>query len=486
MTLAIADCIHLLAPIGQLQRKAWSHADAVAESMRINWVPVLITSVTTALGFLTLNFAESPPMQDVGTIVAVGVGAAWLLSVTFFLAFLAVLPPPRQLPLLSDPRFLDRASEAVVKHRRAILALCVPFVVLLALGIPRMTVDDDLIKYFPRSFPFRADSEFIQARLTGLHTLSYSIPSGEEGGVTEPQYLQALDAFADWFRQQDKVTHVSSITDTLRRLNRAMNGDDARFATLPESRELAAQYLLLYEMSLPANHDMNNLVDISKSRSLVTVTLSNVTTNDIRRLASEGQRWLAERGFEAPATGPSAMYAQLSDRNIRNMLTGTALELAVISCLMIVLVRSFRIGILSLIPNFVPAIICFGLWGWFGEDVNVAISVVAAMTFGIVVDDTIHSLTKYMRARRELKLDPTDAVRYTYIAAGDPMILTGLTLMMGFGVLALSGFAVTHQLGLLSVMIIGLAIVADLVMLPPLLILFDRERGPPRHGRTGG
>jgi predicted RND superfamily exporter protein len=169
------------------------------------------------------------------------------------------------------------------------------------------------------------------------------------------------------------------------------------------------------------------------------------------------------------------MYSSLTEYNIKAMMLGAAVELIAISFLMIFMLRSVKIGLISLVPNLVPAIMAFGLWGWIGYEVNLSVSAVAAITFGIVVDDTIHSLTKYMRARRDLRMDTLAAVEYTYVAAGDPMILTGLTLILGFGVLAYSGFAVTHQMGLLSACIIALAIVADLVLLPALLILLDKD-----------
>jgi predicted RND superfamily exporter protein len=235
-------------------------------------------------------------------------------------------------------------------------------------------------------------------------------------------------------------------------------------------------------MSLPEGFDLNSQVDIAKSASLVSVLLANVTSDDIKALAERGEEWLARNGLSAPATGISVMYAYLTENNIRTMIAGTFVELVGISLLMIVMVRSLKIGLLSLIPNLSPAILALGLWGWIGTEVNLAVSVVAAMTFGIIVDDTIHTLVKYMRGRRDLGMDAEAAVRYTYVTVGEPMLLTGMTLVLGFGVLALSGFAVSHQLGVLSAMIIAIAVFTDLVMLPPLLVLFDRDpKQAPAH-----
>jgi predicted RND superfamily exporter protein len=475
MTLAIADCVHVLSGAAQLQRNGYKHREAIVESMRLGWTPILMTSVTTAVAFFSINFADSPPLNDVGNIVAVGIIAAWLLCISFFPALLAVLPAPKQLPVLSDPTFLISLSRQVIKHKTPILIGSAILVSGLAAGMPRMKFDDNFINYFSTDYEFRRDTEVLQNRLTGLHALLYSVPSGRAGGVTEPNYLNTLDAFAEWFRKQDHVTHVSAMPDIIKRLNRNMHDNDPTFYRIPDSQELSAQYLLLYEMSLSQGQDLNEEIDITKSSSLVSVNLANVTSGDIQRLASEGAAWLKTHGITSHATGISVMYSSLTEYNIKAMMLGAAVELIAISFLMIFMLRSVKIGLISLVPNLVPAIMAFGLWGWIGYEVNLSVSAVAAITFGIVVDDTIHSLTKYMRARRDLRMDTLAAVEYTYVAAGDPMILTGLTLILGFGVLAYSGFAVTHQMGLLSACIIALAIVADLVLLPALLILLDKD-----------
>ena len=475
-TLAIADCVHLIAGAGQLRRKGIDYRTAIAESLRINWTPIFLTSLTTAISFLTLNYADSPPLQDVGNIVGVGVTAAWIMTVTTLPALLIVLPEPRRLTTLSDPRFFNWMSDAVLKYKTPLLVCSLALVGILAIGASRLKFDDDFIKYFSPAFEFRRDTEFMQNRLTGLHTLFYSVPAGEENGVTRPEYLEKLNEFAEWFRTQPHVSHVSLITDTLKRLNKNMHEDDPSYYKVPESKELAAQYLLLYEMSLPEGFDVNSEIDIGKSASKVSVHLSNVTSEQIKTLALSGENWLKEHGLAAAATGLSIMYAYLTENNIQTMVAGTFFELIGISFLMIVMVRSVKIGLLSLIPNLSPALLAFGIWGWLGSEVNLAISVVAAMTFGIIVDDTIHTLIKYMRARRDLGMDANQAIHYTYVTVGEPMLLTGATLVFGFGILSFSGFAVNHQLGILSALIITLAIFADLVMLPPLLVLFDRKK----------
>ena len=477
LTLSVADCVHVLMTIRQQRREGRDKTAAIVESLRINAMPIAITSLTTAVGFATLNFADSPPLRDLGNIVAVGMVAAFIYSVTFLPAVLSLLPELQEVRPLST-NLMQRLSGFVIARRKILLVCGAIAFVGLAGGTTRIVFDDDFIKYFDESFPFRADTEFLQDRLTGLHVLQFSLNAGEEQGVTKPEFLEKIDAFAEWFRKQDKVVHVSVLSDTMKRLNKNMHGDDPSFYRIPESRDLAAQYLLFYEMSLPFGQDLNNRIDIGRSASRVVVRLSQVSSTDIRELGASGEAWLKENAPElfGPATGLSMMYAFLSERNVRSMIGGTFLALVVISLILLFVLRSIPIGLLSLAPNLVPAIMTFGIWGYINGEVNLAVSVVGAMTLGIVVDDTVHFLSKYLRARRELGMTAEQAVSHAIETVGMALVLTTVALVLGFIVLAQSGFSVSSQMGLLSAITIAIALVADLLFLPPLLLIFAKGR----------
>ena len=176
------------------------------------------------------------------------------------------------------------------------------------------------------------------------------------------------------------------------------------------------------------------------------------------------------------ATGLTMMFAYISKRNIEGMLRGTVIAMAIISLILIVALKSLPIGLLSLLPNFVPAAMSFGLWGYLIGNVGVAASVVTAVTFGVVVDDTIHFLSKYLRARRERGLDPQEAVRFAFRSVGHALWTTTAVLTAGFIVLSRSGFEVNWNLGLLTAITIIMALAADFFFLPPLLMRLDRRK----------
>ncbi|MCY3814907.1 MAG: MMPL family transporter, partial [Gammaproteobacteria bacterium] len=271
--------------------------------------------------------------------------------------------------------------------------------------------------------------------------------------------------------------HVAVITDTFRQLNKSMHGDEPSAYRLPENRELAAQYLLLYELSLPQGLDLNHQIDTARSATRMTVTGETLSSREVLELNARAGTWLKEnapRIAGVNSSGPAVLFAYIGQRNIRAMLIGTMAALLGISVILLVALRSFRLGLASLLPNFIPAVIGFGIWGLTIGQVGLALSVVVAMTIGIVVDDTVHFLSKYRRGRLEHGYASEDAVRYAFQTAGPALFTTTTVLVAGFLVFVLSPFIPTAQVGLLTAMIIAFALICDLLLLPPLLLAIDR------------
>ncbi|MEE2694505.1 MAG: MMPL family transporter [Pseudomonadota bacterium] len=482
LTLSVAHSVHILASMRLNMQAGLEKHPALVEALRINMSPVFITSVTTAIGFLCMNFSDAPPFRLLGNIVAVGVMAAFFLSVVFLPALIAILPRERFLEKLPGTgvgsRAMDSLASMVVCHREKFFWGTGTVIVLLAIGITKIDLDDNFLKYLDERFPIRTSIDFTEANLNGLNMLQYSVPAGEEGGISDPDYLRNLEAFGKWFKSQPKVTHVTTITEVFKRLNLSMNGDDPEFYKIPENRELAAQYLLLYEMSLPYGLDLNNQINVRKSASQVMVNVKDISSKEVRELDAKAQIWLAENmiGVSSPGTGLSVVFSHISGRNINSMLKGSITALVVISLILVFALRSIRMGAISLVPNLFPAAMAFGLWGYVQGTVGLSIAIVLAMTLGIVVDDTVHFLSKYLRARREENMEPEEATRYAFKTVGIALWITSITLVTGFGVLAFSGFKVNSDMGFLSSVTIGFALIADFLFLPPLLMKLDRFR----------
>ena len=478
MTLAVADSIHILVSLVAAMRSGLGKHAAIVESLRINMSPVLLTSLTTAIGFLSMNFSDSPPFRDLGNMTTLGVLAALLYSTTLLPAFLAVVPVRIRATRAASDGWLGRFAEAVVaRHTRVLVGSLV--VVAIALSfIPRIELNDNFVRYFHPRTDFRQAVDYTSANLTGAYLLQYSLPAGDSNGISDPAFLSRVAAFVEWLREQPEVVHVDSITDTFRRLNKSLHGDDPSYYRLPEARDEAAQYLLLYELSLPYGLDLNNRLNIDKSATQIVVTLQDLTSTEMREITQRGERWLIDHHPEMATTGigPGIMFAYIASRNIKSMLVGTFIAVLLISAVLILALRSLRLGMLSLVPNLLPAGVAFGIWGLFVGEVNMAVSMVSGMTLGIVVDDSIHFLSKYLRARREKGLDAGLAVRYAFANVGRAIVLTSVILVAGFLVLAQSSFGMNSSMAVLTAIAIALALMGVFSLLPALLILIDGKK----------
>lgn len=477
-TLSVAHCVHLLVTVRQRMAQGWDQVRAIVESLRVNLAPIFITSATTAIGFLTLNFSDAPPFRLLGNIVATGVLAGFVLSVTMLPALLTLvkIKPSGSKSILRSA--LSALGTFVVRRNRAMLWIMGALVLALSLGSFKIKLDDNFLTYFSEKFEIRRDTDFIEQRLTGLNAIEWSLPAADEGGVSDPVYLQHMDDFVEWLKQQPKVTNVGAMSTTIKELNKSMNGDDPAFDVIPESRELAAQYLLMYEMSLPYGLGLTDTIDISKSQSRVIALMKTASSADLRELNARAEDWLKTNAPQqhTEGSGLSMIFAYISERNINSMLFGSLVALVLISFILIFALRSLKIGLISLIPNLVPAAMALGLWGYTVGVAGLSIAVVVAVTLGIVVDDTVHFLSKYLRARREQGMEPKQAIVDTFETVGVALLVTSITLVAGFLVLYWSGFKVNSEMGILTAVTIAFALIADYLLLPPVLLALDRKK----------
>lgn len=475
MTLAIADSIHILVTMMTHYRENGNKNEAIIESLRVNTIPVTLTSLTTMIGFLSLNFSDAPPYWHLGNLTAFGILAAWLLSLLLLPALLAILPLKAVTKQHAyEKRWMGSLADWVNEKKRQIIVAGAILVAVLLSAVPSIELSDEFIKYFGEGIQFRQDAEFTAENLSGIYVLEYSIDSGVEQGVNNPEYLNHLQSFAAFLKQQPEVKHVYSYDQIIKRLNKNMHGEDEAFYKVPESTELAAQYLLLYEFSLPFGMSLDNRVSLGKDKSRVTVIIDNISskkTNDLINRVDAWQQDNLPKVMHSQATGTTVMFSHISKRNIESMISGNILAVLLISLIIMLVLRSFSLGFISLFANTLPVLVMFGIWALLVGKVGMVASTVAASTLGIVVDDTVHFLTKYQRAIKELGYSKLEAVRYTFETVGVAIISTTVVLVVGFGVLVFSEFQLNLQTGLMSALTIIIALLFDLLLLPAILLL---------------
>ena len=480
MTLAVADCVHVITTMRQSMQNGFSKAHSIERSVSLNFIPILITSVTTAIGFLMMNMSDSPVLRDFGNLSALGVMIACFLSVTLLPALLKLFPiNVKQTPSNGKSDFMDKLGDFVVTHRKALLPASVLVIAVSASLIPLNRVNDESVKYFDNRSDFRQAADFMEARISGMTNISIAIKTNESQGIADPVFLNAIGGFTDWLRIQPETDHVATLADVYKRLNKNMHDDDESYYALPQNRELAAQYLLLYEMSLPYGLDLNNQINVDKSSIKMVLTVDNLGSVELVDLENRIYAWFADNApqYEVVASSPSLMFAHIGETNMASMLSTLPITLVLISALLIFALRSLKLGLISLVPNIAPAVIGFGLWALISGEINLGLSVVVTLTLGIVVDDAVHFLSKYQRARKEGQT-AEQAVRYAFHTVGRALWITTVVLVAGFSVLAMSSFRLNADMGQLSAIVIFIALVVDFLFLPTLLMLFDKATYP--------
>lgn len=481
LTLAVADCVHILVSMQNVMRTGANKATAIVESMRINMVPVFVTSITTAIGFLCMNVAPVPNLRLFGNFTALGVMLAWWLAI-FLLPVLAFLLPFKLRSRRGGGQVrtcMNMLGEFVLANKGVLIFGLGAITILIGINLASLEVNNQLLEWFDNDIPIRQDTEYAMDNLTGIYQLVFNVPAGKTDGVNDPEYLQNLEKFAQYLKAQENVVQVSCITNTLKRLNQAMHGDDPTMYRLPETRDLAAQYLLLYEMSLPAGVDLNTEVNVDKSATRVVATLKNLSSERLATFVSKVEQWQRQNmpaPMFSPALGPAVMFSDVAAVMMQSIFSSAPLALALVSIALMLTLRSFKYGIVSLIPNIMPLIIGFGLWGYMGKCMDMNMTSIVAMTLGIVVDDTVHFLSKYLRARREFSLSPEDGIRYAFDSVGKAMWFTSFILVAGYSVMILSDMATSSNMGMLTSIIIVAALAGDFLLLPSILIYTDTRK----------
>ncbi len=480
MTLAVADSVHLIAAMQFALRRGDSRLQAIQYSLKRNIMPVFITSATTAIGFLTLNFSEVPILRDLGNMTAVGVMLACLFSLVLLPALLLFLPVSAGEQAGSKAGSTDQVmlwlANKVIGWQQPLFWGMTVLIIGCSALISLNSINDEAVKYFSPDTEFRQANDFLEQNLTGATTVDFVIAGNEAGAVNQPEFLAAVAGFTGWLQQQPEVQHVNSITDTIRRLNKNMHRDDPAYYRLPETPQQAAQYLLMYEMSLPFGLDLNNQLNLDKSATRVAVSLQNLGSKQLTAFESRALAYLAEHAaaYQASAASTALMFAHIGERNMASMLQTLPLALLLISLLLVFSLRSWRLGLISLIPNITPALVAFGLWGLLSGEINLALSVVAGMSLGIIVDDTVHFLSKYRAARLEGQATE-QAIRYAFTTVGRALWITTVVLVTGFAVLMLSGFRLNSDMGMLTALVILVALLIDFLFLPACLLKFDAK-----------
>lgn len=486
MTIAVATFIHVFTTFMQSFTGSRTKKDAAILSLKLNFKPISLTSLTTIIGFLSMNFSDVPPFRDLGNVVACGVIICYILSLTLLPCILLLIPVKSNSKRQPFVKGMNATADFVIRNAQALCWTSLAFGVVCLALIPLNEISEKFIEQFSQEIEFRHAAEYVNENLTGVYNIEYSVDSDESGGLYSPAYLQKVDLFVKWLRQREEVVHVSSITDTLKRINKNLHEDNQEWYQLPDNKDAVAQYILLYEMSLPYGLDLNDQISLEKSSTRVIVTFGNLSTKEVIELEETIQAWIDSNipSLSVQSASPTLMFSHIGDTNVKSMLIGTMTAFALIAVLLTISFRSIRYGTISMLANVLPITTAFGIWGLLVGEVGMGVSVVAGMTIGIVVDDTVHFISKYIYARNSLGLSPEESISYCFSSVGVAILTTTAVLVSGFAVISFSDFSRNSNMAVMNMITIFLALVYDFVFLPSLILIMERIKNEKKYVAT--
>ena len=485
IALSMAVAVHVLASFYQFLDQGLNHIEALKLAAEKNWVPTILTSLSTAIGFLSFTTSGLPPIAKMGIMSGFGTVFAWFVSFTLLIPILALVRFKRieksnstQEPNLEETFVVSERASKAVDFVYKFRFLIIVFFTALGLASAALTVNlvasSDPFKYFQKSNSIRQANDFIEKDLGGISGVEMMVHSGVPEGVKDPVFLNKVEDFQKWIEDKEVFTSVISVVDILKEMNQVLNGGLKENYVLPESKDMTAQQLFLYTMSLPQGMDINNRVSIQndslRMTAMTTVHESNAFLALVDELEKEGQR----RGLTVEVTGKIPLYQANNEIVVESFVVSMSLAIVLIALLLILGLRSLKVGLISVIPNSMPLLIGAGFLYLWGQSLDIGTVIVGSVCLGIAVDDTIHFLSNFQKFLKQ-----GDGVKealgkvFTYTVPA--LLTTTVVLVMAFSSFVMASFVPNQNFGILVAFILSVALIADVLFLPALLLLFFKD-----------
>lgn len=452
--------------------------DAIRSTFTHISKPLFFIALTTAAGFMSLGSADIAPIRDLGLFLSLGIGINCFTVNTLLPACLALIANP--VPLQQQHRkagILDRALDgihlATSTRPNAILIGSLIVTLLAAASFTKLRVEMDNMSFFKRNDKVRVDNEWICREFSGINAMSVVLWTEKEDYFKSPEILKAMSRFQKYLEAYPEIDSTTSIADYVKRMNRAINDDDPGYDVIPDTRDAVSQYLLLYENSGDTD-GFKRLVDYDFSKSVVLYRVNSwnmkVWRELARKIESDARQYFPD-DVTVKISGSLMITAIAFDQIVATQIKSLSLAFVIVSILMYILFRSFRLMWLSLIPNILPILINFGMMGFLGIRLDLATAIIACVALGIGVDDTIHFTFRFL-SELEKNSSIEKALQKTIYISGKPMIRTTLAIVIGFSVFAFSKFSTILHFGCMTGWIMAVCVITDLFLYPVVLAKF--------------
>jgi len=476
MALALCDVVHIFSHMDrEVLAKFGDKRKALAHVLDKVLVPSFLTSLTTAIGFLSLAVSEIPPIRQFAWIASAGMVFEFLYSF-FFLPPLILLFDPNKVYQNYESRkgvltLLRGIKRIVNKHKGLVLLLSALVVAASSFYITRLRVETNLIDFFSKKTPLRISMDFVEARLGGVDTLDVSLKAEKEDTFKEPRALKVVEQIQNYIKGLPQVDAAISLVDFLKDMNQSFHAEDPAYYRLPESKNMVSQYLLLYD-----SEDIEDVINSSYDHARIAVRISEHSSAGQERLIRQIEQFvdkLHHQGLSIHVTGRAREDVTVIDALVKGQVYSLALAAVTIIFIMIIVLRSLSLGLTSIVPNIFPIVLNFGIMGAFSIPLDTGTAIISAVALGIVVDDTIHFLSEYKLGREE-GFSVAESVNHTILVKGRAILSSSAILCIGFGVVALSNFSPTVHFGLLTSIIMITACIGDMILLPSVLFMKKR------------
>lgn len=473
MAMALSDTVHIFSHMEvSVLKRFKDETRALSHVISKVGLPCFLTTFTTAIGFLSLSVSDIPPIREFAWIASAGMVFEFIFSF-FFLPPLILFLNPWKLyqsygtkSLLT--RFLQKNFYFVSRYNRWIVGAGV-LITVFALGASsQVRVETNLLGFFKKSSPVHTSLDFVESHLAGVSSIDISFKAQDIDAFKDPEYLQVIDQVQRFVAKLEGVDKTVSFVDFLKDMNQSFHNEDELFYTVPDSSELIAQYLLLYD-----SEDTEDYINSDYDHARLSVRISVHGTQQQQILIDRIQEMLDQidpKGLEIRITGDAVELISVVDAIVQSQIYSLALATLVISVVMFLVFRSVGIAALSMLPNLFPILLNFGIMGALDIPLDTGTALIAAVALGIAVDDTIHFLTEYQRMRAQGIAAPK-VLASVFEIKGRAIISSSLILCLGFGVNMLSRFVPVINFGLLCAIIMVTAVISDLVLLPAVILL---------------
>lgn len=485
--IGIGITVHVLIEFFHFRNSGLDSKEAARETIEHIWIPAFFTAVTTAAGFYALSITKIMPIKEFALLGAIGPLVMFLFSLTVLPAMLSYLGnvSSKTANVLHGgviSKITQRIPAFTRRNRNSILGLSCLALIFSILYLPSIKVDTNYVTLFKEASKTRQDIIYFDDAFKGMLTLDIILDSGEYDGVKSPEFLAKMESMQNWLTQRPALGPINSLVDYLKEINMALHGDDPAYYRLPDSSNMTAQYLLLYESS-GANEDLSDIKDFDNQMARLVVPVVNMKASDMKAELDTINSYLMSSFPELNpiVTGTIALYTVQDIYVSAGMVQSFLIALTVITVFFIALFRSFKYGLLSIIPSILPIILAGSVAGFLGIFMDQSAVIVFAMTMGIAVDDAIHVMSRYLLAKQQGS-NTHDAIQRSMNESGRAVVFSSIVLVSGFSVLCFGSFTTVIYVGLFGAIIMSLALIGDLLVLPAILYLVDgKDEKPVEH-----